>query len=203
MRTAPYRIETDRLVVRCYEPSDAPALKACVDSSLTELQRWMPWALDDPQPLAQKVELLRGMRAKFDTDTDYIMGIFAPDGSRQYGGTGLHPREAGALAIGYFIASDAAGQGLARESTAALVDVGLRLMGAERIEILVEPDNTRSLAIPRRLGLLEEGLLRGRCEWPDRPARDVIAFSAFPDTWDPGQAPRYRAYDASGQLLTA
>ncbi len=200
MRTPPYRIETQRLVIRCYEPRDAPAMKDCVDSSLPELQSRLPWALDDPQTVDEKVELLRGMRSKFDSDADYIMGVFTPDDSRQLGGTGLHPRiETGAFEIGYFVRSDSAGQGVAKESTGVLVDVGLRRCGASRIEINVEPDNERSLAIPRSLGFVEEALLRGRCPWPDRPPRDVVVFSMFPDTWDPERAVDYRAFDSMGR----
>lgn len=30
--TMPYRIETSRLVLRCYQPSDAPLLKAAIDA---------------------------------------------------------------------------------------------------------------------------------------------------------------------------
>lgn len=177
-------------------------MKACIDASLPELQARMPWALDDPQTIDDKIELLRGMRSKFDGDTDYTMGVFTPDGSRQLGGTGLHPRiEPGAFEIGYFVRSDSAGQGLAKEVTGVLVDVGLRHCGASRIEINVEPDNERSLAIPRSLGFLEEGLLRGRCHWPDRPARDVVVFSMFPDTWDPDRTAGYKAFDALGRAI--
>ena len=201
VKTAPYRIETPRLVIRCYAPDDAQRLKECMDSSLPELQERMPWALADPQPVEEKVQLLRGMRAQFDTDADYVMGIFDQAGTRQLGGTGLHPRDSAALAIGYYIRTDSTGQGLARESTGVLVDVGLRVMGADRIEIMVEPDNTPSLAIPRGLGFVEEGLLRGRCEWPGRAPRDVIMFSMFPDTWDPERASSYRAFDAQGRLI--
>jgi hypothetical protein len=37
----PYRIETERLVVRCWEPRDAPLLKEAVDASLDHLRPWM------------------------------------------------------------------------------------------------------------------------------------------------------------------
>ena len=33
----PYRIETERLVLRCYEPDDAPLLKEAVDESIEHL----------------------------------------------------------------------------------------------------------------------------------------------------------------------
>src|SRR5439155_22043403 len=65
-RTPPYRIETERLVIRCWEPQDAPLLKEAIDSSLDHLRPWMPWAREEPQSLAQKVELLRHFRGRFD-----------------------------------------------------------------------------------------------------------------------------------------
>ena len=55
--TPPYRIVTERLVVRCYDPRDAPLVKEAIDSSLDELRAWMPWAHDEPKPLDEKVEL--------------------------------------------------------------------------------------------------------------------------------------------------
>lgn len=46
-----YRIHTQRLVVRCWEPRDAPLLKAVLDESLDHLRPWMPWAQNEPEPL--------------------------------------------------------------------------------------------------------------------------------------------------------
>jgi hypothetical protein len=45
-----YRIETERLVVRCYQPSDAQLLADSVAESLEHLKPWMSWAHDEPQP---------------------------------------------------------------------------------------------------------------------------------------------------------
>ena len=100
----PYRIETERLVVRCWEPRDAPLLKDAVDSSLEHLRPWMPWAHEDPQPLEAKVELLRGFRGRFDLGQDFVYGIFSPDESEAVGGTGFHTRRGeGIFEIGYWI----------------------------------------------------------------------------------------------------
>ena len=88
----PYRIETERLVVRCWEPRDAPLLKDAVDSSLEHLRPWMPWAHDDPQPLEAKVELLRVFRGRFDLGQDFVYGVFSADESEAIGGSGLHTR---------------------------------------------------------------------------------------------------------------
>src|SRR5262249_24384090 len=46
LKTPPYRIVTERLVLRCWEPSDAAALKEAVDASIDHLLPWMPWAVN-------------------------------------------------------------------------------------------------------------------------------------------------------------
>ncbi|MGI8886006.1 MAG: hypothetical protein ACR2G9_03745 [Gaiellaceae bacterium] len=57
MSDPPYRIVSERLVIRCWEPLDAPLVKEAIDSSLEHLQPWMPWARAEPQELSEKVDL--------------------------------------------------------------------------------------------------------------------------------------------------
>ena len=47
-----------RLVLRCWNPADAPLLKAAIDGSLEHLRPWMPWARHEPEALEAKVERL-------------------------------------------------------------------------------------------------------------------------------------------------
>jgi RimJ/RimL family protein N-acetyltransferase len=72
----PHRIETERLVLRAWDPADAPLLKEALDASLDHLRPWMPWAHDEPKPVEEKLELLRGFRAAFDQGEDFVYGIF-------------------------------------------------------------------------------------------------------------------------------
>jgi RimJ/RimL family protein N-acetyltransferase len=202
----PYRIETDRLVLRCYEPRDAPLLKDAIDSSLDHLRPWMPWANYEPQPLAQKIELLRTFRGQFDLGTNFVYGVFEPDESRQLGGAGLHPRGGeGSLEIGYFIRADAVGRGLATEVAAVLTRVGFEHCGLVRVDIQVDPVNERSLRIPRKLGFTEEGRLRRRLEPHDDDGerRDSIMFTMLAEelAGSPCMAYGYRAYDVVGTAL--
>jgi RimJ/RimL family protein N-acetyltransferase len=197
--TPPYRIVTERLVLRCWEPRDAPLLKDAVDSSLDDLRPWMPWAAHEPQTVAQKVELLREFRGKFDLARDFTYGIFDREERTAVGGTGLHTRRgAEAFEIGYWIRTSHAGTGLGTEATAALTRVAFELTDVEFIEIRCDPANERSRAIPRKLGYAEEATLRRRLHYPE--PRDVVIYTLFRDDFasSPAAAATLEAYDALG-----
>jgi RimJ/RimL family protein N-acetyltransferase len=202
--TAPYRIETDRLLLRCWDPADAPLLEDAITASLPELRQWMPWVQEEPLPIDRRIELLRGFRARFDTGEESVYGIFTPDGTRVLGGAGLHPHIGpGALEIGYWIRTDATGRGLAGEAAAVLTAAGLRICGVDRMEIHVDPDNRRSARIPARLGYAEEARLRRRLApvAPGRAPTDALVFVMFADELDrsPAATVPFRAFDAAGR----
>ncbi len=203
----PYLIRTQRLTIRCWEPRDAPLLKEALDTSLDHLRPWMPWAADEPKPVEEKAELLRLFRGRFDLGEDFVFGIFARDESEVVGGTGLHTRVgAGALEIGYWIRASQVGKGYATEATAALTRAAIRVCRVDRVEIRVDPANTASLGIPRRLGFVEEATLRRRLPSEEGEApRDAIVFTLFADQLESlgGAGGALEAYDALGRSLVA
>src|SRR5512146_2272493 len=116
-----YRIVTDRLLIRCYEPKDAPVLHAVVAASKSHLETFLPWARMEPTTLDQKVELLRTMRGRFDLGQDYAYGVFVRETGELVGGNGLMPRIGpSGLEIGYWTATPHAGKGYCTEGSAAL-----------------------------------------------------------------------------------
>jgi RimJ/RimL family protein N-acetyltransferase len=200
---APYRIETERLVIRCWEPRDAPLLKDALDSSLEHLRPFMDWAHEEPQPVEAKADLLRAFRVLFDTGESFIMGIFDRPEDQVLGGTGLHARIGpGGLEIGYWVRASATRQGIATETSAALTRVGFEVCEADRIEIRIEPRNAASSGIPRKLGFVEEATLRRRLPGHRQgPLRDVTIFTLFREDFDPSIAPELRAFDARGERV--
>jgi RimJ/RimL family protein N-acetyltransferase len=204
----PYRIETERLVVRCWERADAALLKEALDASLDHLRPWMPWAWDEPQTLDEKEELLGGFHARFAAGEDFIYALFSRDESRVLGGSGLHRRVGpDAFEIGYWVRADDVGHGLCTEATAALTRVGFDVAHAERMEIHVDPANEASLRVPRKLGFLEEATLRRRLPGrPGDPKQDCVVFSLLAEEL-PGSpvaalSGDIAAFDAAGlQLL--
>lgn len=203
IRTPPYRIETERLVIRCYEPRDAPLLKEAVDASVEHLRPWMPWVRDEPQTLDEKLELVRSFRSQFDADDNYIYGVFARDESRLIGGTGLHQRGgAASVEIGYWIRPDALRRGIATEITAVLTRVAIELCGAQRVDVQIDPANEASQGVPRKLGFVHEATLRRRLEAfeDEGPRRDSLLFTLLAEELAGSPAARYAytAYDATG-----
>jgi RimJ/RimL family protein N-acetyltransferase len=202
--TPPYRIESARLVIRCWDPGDAPLLKAAIDASLDHLRPWMPWAIQEPSPLEEMVARLRRFRGSFDLDKDYIYGIFNQDESTVLGGTGLHMRQGkSALEIGYWIHVDYVNQGLATEVAADLTCVGFEICNVDRIEIHCDPRNLRSAAVPRKLGYTHEATLRRRTTTPDGQPRDTMIWSLFAVDYphSPSAATPIQAYTVTGEAI--
>jgi RimJ/RimL family protein N-acetyltransferase len=198
-----YRIETERLVVRCYNPSDAPLLAASVTESLEHLRPWMPWVYNEPEPIEKKVRRLKLFRGNFDLGQNFTYGIFDPQETKLIGGTGLHTRLSGSeLEIGYWIHKDYINRGLVTESTAALVKVAFEIVHVHRLEIHCDPGNLASAAIPRKLGFTHEGTLRAKTSFLDGWSDSMIwglLETEYPGS--PSSKAEIKAFDANGQQV--
>jgi len=199
-----YRIITARLVLRCWEPTDAPLITAALIESREHLMPWMPWAAEEPTEPAKRVTWLRKCRGEFDLEKDFIYGVFNLDESRVLGGTGLHTRLGeGAREIGYWIHVDFTHQGLATELSAALTRVAFEIDGVNRVEIHCDPGNVYSAAVPRKLGYTHEGTLRARSIGSDGLPSDLMIWTLFKEDYpnSPSASAQIEAYDAIGQRI--
>lgn len=78
---------------------------------------------------------------------------------------GLHrvgpsPRRAHARTLGLWVRPEAQGRGVGRALLQALIDYAERWAGVRRLELTVNVDNPRAIALYRRCGFVEEGRLR-------------------------------------------
>jgi RimJ/RimL family protein N-acetyltransferase len=199
-----YRIQTERLVLRCWDPRDAPLLQAAIDASLEHLWDWMQWARGEPQDLQTKIGLLRRFRGNFDLGNDFVYGIFNPEESQVLGGTGFHTQVGkDALEIGYWIHVDFINRGLATETAGALTRVAFTVNEVKRVEIHCDHDNVRSAAVPRKLGFVHEATLRRRDVTPGGEPRDTMIWTLlddeFPDS--PAASAAIQAFDAIGRRI--
>jgi RimJ/RimL family protein N-acetyltransferase len=198
-----YRIETKRLVIRCYEPSDVQMLADSVRENVEHLKPWMPWVHAEPEPIEEKEKRLKRFRGRFDLGQDYVYGIYNPEETRLLGGTGLHTRLGESeLEIGYWIHKDHINKGLVTESTSALIKVAFEIIHVHRLEIHCDPGNYASAAIPRKLGFTHEGTLRGKTRFLDNWS-DSMIWGLLENEYSnsPASKAEIKVFDAFGHAL--
>lgn len=198
-----YRIETERLIVRCYQPSDAQLLADSVLENVEHLKPWMPWAHNEPEPFEEKAKRMQRLRGMFDLQQDYTYGIFNREETKLLGGTGLHTRLGeNELEIGYWMHKDHLNKGLVTESTSALIKVAFEVIHVHRIEIHCDPTNLASAAIPKKLGFTHEGTLRQKTLFLDHWS-DSMIWGLLKDEYpsSPAAQVKISAFDANGSPL--
>ena len=199
-----YRIETERLLIRCYDPKDAHSLQKSIQESVEHLRPWMPWVKTEPEELKVKIERLRMFRAKFDLNENYIYGVFDPNETELIGGTGLHPRVgSNAFEIGYWVNVNHVNKGYASEFSAALTKVAFEIENVNRVEIHCDPNNNKSATIPKKLGYVYEATLRGRTEIIEGEPSDSMIWSIWREGYlkSPAAKAKITAYDVMGNII--
>ncbi len=199
----PYKIVTERLVIKCWEPRYAERLLDAIRST-ESLLPWMPFAKPPLASVQQEIDLLRMFRANYDNDQDYVLGIFDPTEEIVIGSTGLHTRRGPhALEIGYWIGGGHQRNGYAVETASALIKTAFLLSDVARVEINTAVDNRRSRAVIEKLGLRLEGVLRSTIPDADGVLHDEEKWSILRSEYE-RSAHRDRKltfYSATGELL--
>jgi ribosomal-protein-serine acetyltransferase len=174
----------ERVIVRPYRESDAPALQEAVAESRDHLRPWMPFA-DEHQNVEESRDWIIHQVARWLTREGMLVGIWDAATLRYLGGTGMHAHdwEIGYFEIGYWIRASAEGHGYVTEAVRLLTDYAFEALKASRVEIRCDEQNVRSAAIPRRLGYVEEGLLRNDSTTPEGELRNTLVFSLIPGEW--------------------
>lgn len=190
-KSVAYRVETKRLLLRCWSPADAPAVRAALDASDTHLRPWIPFMKDEPRTFDQTVQWLRQHRAGFDSDLIYRYGVFSRDTGELLGENMLIPRVGpGGLEIGYWTHVDRGGRGYATEASSAMVRVAFELAEVERVEIHCAPDNLASSAIPARLCFRHEATLTDRAPDSEGNIHDLMIWTLFREDYAASPASR-------------
>ena len=133
--------------------------------------------MDEPEVLRNLMQLpfssaeqwrtrLADMLAPGKTDLLLVAERPGPDGQpRVVGNAGLNPagtalRRRHVMGLGIAVATEAQGQGVGTALMQALCDYADRWAQVLRIELTVYTDNQRAIALYRRFGFVEEGLMR-------------------------------------------
>jgi ribosomal-protein-serine acetyltransferase len=155
--TRPARFDLgDGAELRRYTPDDADAIFAVIDADRDHLRAWLPWI--DPMTTPEYERAwLSAVLSNEDAMEGY--GIFVDDALAGGAGLSIFPFNV-AAEIGYWIATPYEGRGFVTRACRALIDYAFTDGGLHRVVIRAAPGNTRSRAIPERLGFTEEGVMR-------------------------------------------
>src|SRR5574341_2530873 len=105
-----------------------------------------------------------------ETTTNQVVGmVFLNHVNRQYQMANL----------GYWVRTSRVGEGIATEAAKLVARYGFEKLGFQRVEIVVNKDNSPSLRIAEKLGAVREGLLRNRLNLHSCPC-DAYMHSLIP-----------------------
>lgn len=173
-----YRVETARLSLCCFEPTDAPLLHDAILESLAHLQPYMGFVSREPIAIEERLTYLRTQRGHFDLGGDYHFGLFDKTHTRMLGAVALamtgeaHERE-----VGYWIRSDSVRQGLATEAVSALIRIAFDIEELAGLDLRMDPENTRSAGLAKKLGFVGPTLDPLSRTTHDGEKRDVHVYS--------------------------
>lgn len=175
------RIETGRLVLRGIRPADAAALfRYRSDPDVNRYQGWKPEAMQDAEDFISN----RTVRTPNQPDTWYQFGIVIKGIDELIGDIGIHflgpdNRQA---EIGYSLSPENQGHGYASEAVSSVLGYLLEELGKHRVTASVDPRNTRSAALLKRVGMREEAHYL-QSVWFNGEWADDVVYAVLKEEW--------------------
>jgi RimJ/RimL family protein N-acetyltransferase len=182
LEPVPESIETERLLMRPYQPGDGAQVIEALLESRAELDPWFDWhqrfaTVDDAEDLVLR------RRADFIRRDDLTYALFDLQSGRFLGATGLHrPNWSDRIfEVGYFLRTSATGTGYMTEAVRALAAMALETLSANRIQLWCDADNRASQRVAERAGFTLEGRLRNHERANDGTLRDSLVYAVIPN----------------------
>ena len=184
---APDRRDTPDFTLRHYNPGDGRLLAKSIRESAQHMAPFMAWATPAYSDMDGELFVRRSC-SRYITGEDFGFGIYSPDGKRQLGGTGLHPRDThltpACAEIGMWIHVDHAGKGLGTKVLSALLAWGFTDWPWQRLLWRCDELNIASARTAEKAGMQREGVQRGLFFKPDGSLRDAYVYSMLRPEWE-------------------
>lgn len=176
------RVLDDQTVLKPLAPHHAEELFKLTDGSRQMLREWLPW-VDAITDVSHSSKFISGAVLQGAEKGAVTAGIWYQDqlaGIISYHEINWHDRS---VSIGYWLGKGFEGQGLMRSAVRAFVDYALMEMELNRVEIRCATGNTRSRAIPERLGFVLEGVIREAEKLPQGYVNHAI-YGMLKSEWE-------------------
>lgn len=194
----PTAFNTERLTLRFWQDSDAPALFEAVSESRRDLMPWLPWAPTDHLTLNQSIFFIEKFRRERENDSpmrdNFVIAIIDRRTGEPIGGTGLHRinHAAHEAEIGYWVRSSRTRQGICTEATRGLISWaftpqttdGSGGWGLRRVHIRCAEKNLASRSVPTKIGMRLEVQIKDD-RWIESIGwANTLGWGAVASEWD-------------------
>ena len=183
MNGAPFRHETERLVLRDWRDEDWPLFWDATNTP--PVMRWLGGVCDDEKRAAAQNRLLSYKEEHGHTfwavehkDDGSILGFCGLKRCNQAGGP------VGMMEVGWRLREDAWGKGYAKEAAIASLDLAFARFGAEEVIALTVDGNSPSWGLMERLGMKRREDLDFANDEFDAENPVIIVYSIDADSWN-------------------
>ena len=153
------RVLTGSLRISLSIPQYADELFALTDRNRLFLRRWLPW-LDGTMTPEDTRQFLALQVQRFASGESLHVTIFSDESIAGVAGFNSMDRTNGIGYIGYWLGEEFTGKGIMTTVVRDLIEVGRTYYSLQKVDIRCATGNSRSRAIPERLGFSHEGTLR-------------------------------------------
>lgn len=175
-----YTIE-EHLHLRLLKQEDAQELFKLIDSNRTYFKEWLGW-LDFSTDQKDTLKNIHQNRLLFATETGLDLAIIYKGAIVGKVGLNSINKSTKSAEVGYMLGEEFNGKGIMTKATKALVQIAFEEYKLNKVEIRVATENSKSRAIPQRLGFTEEGTLRS-AEWLYDHYVDHVVYGMLKEEW--------------------
>mgnify|MGYP001330990642 CR=1 FL=1 len=175
----PVQLTGEHVALREFTASDLDQVYTLVSDD--RVTRWLSF---DSRSREQAQEMLSGIleRAQAEPRLEYYLAVTPRTSDQVVGFARLGLGGVRAAKLGYAIHADHWGRGYATDAARTLVGFGFTTLDLHRISAAIGPDNTRSIAVVKRLGFQYEGRIRDHV-FTNGAWRDSLLYSVLSNEW--------------------
>lgn len=145
------------------------------------LKKYMPW-VDGVISIKDSLDFIKISKEKYAKGEGFDSGIWYDE--KFVGTIGFHSMNklSNEVSLGYWLDERVSGKGLVTKSAKAFIDYAFNVYKVNRVEIRCAKSNTKSRAIPIRLGFVQEGIIR-EGELLIHGREDLIVYGILKKEW--------------------
>ena len=145
--------------LKLFEINEAKEMLSLVNKNRSYLKKWLGW-VDSTKDINDTEAFIEDSRKQFASNNGFQVGIWFDQKLIGVIGFVDIDWEDKKAEIGYWLDSDYQGKGIITRSCEDLINYAFNSLMLNRIEIYCAEKNTKSQAVPKRLGFTKEGVIR-------------------------------------------